>query len=254
MSALWEGISAMIVYLASFKTIEKHYKKNTRDIYLLSSFAEHLSGNFGGYVLQEKHIVDSGAFSAMTGTLKNISWEEYTLKYMNFLRKTKQELFFELDIDSIVGYEKVKKYREIIEQGTGKPCIPVWHRTRGKNEWLNLTEKYNYVAVGGFVTKEIKKTEYPIILPWLLATAKRNNCRVHGLGFTGFKDLPKYKFYSVDSTTWVNGCRFGEMVFFNKGRMKKYSRSGYRVKDNYKAHIHNFEEWVKYQKYALLNL
>ena len=52
----------MIIYLAGYKTIEKYYKETTNDIYLLSSFWEHKSGKYGDYVLQDKHILDSGAF------------------------------------------------------------------------------------------------------------------------------------------------------------------------------------------------
>ena len=55
----------MIVYLAGFKTIEKDWITPIKDIYLLSSFWEHKSGKFGDYVKQEKHILDSGAFSAI---------------------------------------------------------------------------------------------------------------------------------------------------------------------------------------------
>jgi hypothetical protein len=64
----------MIVYLAAFKSLEKHFNEPTKDIYLLSSFWEHKSGRFGDYVLQDRHILDSGAFSAIndkTGKYKN---------------------------------------------------------------------------------------------------------------------------------------------------------------------------------------
>ena len=64
----------MKIYLAGFKTIEKTYNKPTDDIYLLSSFWEHKNGRYGEYVTQEKHILDSGAFTAIndkTGKYKN---------------------------------------------------------------------------------------------------------------------------------------------------------------------------------------
>ena len=67
----------MIVYLAGFKTIEKIWNKPTDDIYLLSSFWEHKTGKFGKYVTQEKHILDSGAFSMLKGKT-NIDFNKYT--------------------------------------------------------------------------------------------------------------------------------------------------------------------------------
>lgn len=35
----------MKIYLAGYKTIEKHYNQSTKDIYLLSSFWEQRTGN-----------------------------------------------------------------------------------------------------------------------------------------------------------------------------------------------------------------
>ena len=52
----------MILYLAGYKPCAKRWNLDTKDIYLLSSFWEHKSGHYGGYVCQEKHILDSGAF------------------------------------------------------------------------------------------------------------------------------------------------------------------------------------------------
>lgn len=64
----------MKVYLAGFKTIEKHYPEPTKDIYLLSSFYEHRTGKHGDYVNQENHILDSGAFSFFGGVKKHDTW------------------------------------------------------------------------------------------------------------------------------------------------------------------------------------
>ena len=94
----------MIVYLAAYKSLEGHWNKPTKDIHLLSSFWEHKTGKFGEYVTQEKHILDSGAFSAIndkTGKYKNFDWDAYIKKYIAFIKHTNQKLFFELDIDCV---------------------------------------------------------------------------------------------------------------------------------------------------------
>ena len=36
----------------------------------------------------------------------------------------------------------------------------VWHKSRGKDYWLKMIKEYDYVAIGGIVTKEIKPSEY----------------------------------------------------------------------------------------------
>jgi hypothetical protein len=246
----------MIVYLAGFKTIEKTWNEPTNDIHLLSSFWEHKNGKYGEYVTQEKHILDSGAFSALNGSVsKSFNFDEYVKKYIAFIKYTNQKLFFELDIDPIVGYEKVKYYTKKIEDAIGIQPIPVWHKSRGKEEWFRLCEEYNYVAIGGIVTREIKQKEYDIFIP-LLKIAKERNTKVHGLGFTKSSLLHKYKFHSVDSTTWNVGGKFGNVVVFDKNNLptQRYKADKTKKAKTNELNLYNFQQWVKFQKYAENNL
>ena len=120
-------------------------------------------------------LLDSGAFTFMSNTKKGkINWKEYIDKYIEFINKNDIKHFFELDIDVIVGYENVKKITKYIEEKTNKKCIPVWHKSRGIGEWERLTKEYDYVAIGGIVTKEIKPSEQKYFIP-LLKIAKKNN-------------------------------------------------------------------------------
>ena len=242
----------MKVFLAGFKVIEKYWG-STEDIYLLSSFWEHRTGKCGKYVEQKKHILDSGAFTFMRDKSKNICWDKYVEDYANFINKHQIQYFFELDIDCIVGIKEVERLRFKLETLTNKKCIPVWHKSRGKEYWLELVKNYSYVAIGGIVTKEIKPAEYKYF-HWFLNEAKKNNCKVHGLGFTNLKGLEEYKFYSVDSTSWLSGNRFGAVYLFNgKTMIKQNKKEGQRVKTNEVA-LHNFKEWVKFSKYAEVKL
>ena len=66
--------------------------------------------------------------------------------------------------------------------------------------------------------------------------------------------LHKIPFYSVDSTSWLSGNRFGAVYRFNGNGFNKISKpAGMRVKTNLTAD-NNFYEWVKFQKYAEHNL
>lgn len=194
-------------------------------------------------------MLDSGAFTFMNKKQGDINWDDYIIEYAKFINKYDIKLFFELDIDSIVGIKEVERLRNKLEQLTNKKCIPVWHKSRGKDYWLKMVKEYDYVAIGGIVTKEIKQNEYPFF-NWLLQEAKKENCKVHGLGFTNMVGLTKYPFYSVDSTAWVSGNRFGLVYIFNgKTMIKQLKKTGQRIKNNETA-LHNFSEWVKFQKYA----
>lgn len=197
----------------------------------------------------ELFLLDSGAFTFMNSYKGKVNWQEYIDKYANFIIENDIKYFFELDIDSIVGYDKVKELTRYLEQKVGRKCIPVWHKSRGLDEWKRLTKEYDYVAIGGIVTREIKSNEYKFFKP-LLKIAKENNCKVHGLGFTNLKSLPKYHFYSVDSTSWLSGGRFGQLYVFSNGTLRQISYKDKRIKNYMESHHFNIEQWIKFQEYA----
>ena len=197
----------------------------------------------------DNFLLDSGAFTFMNNAKGNINWDEYIEKYANFISQYNVKYFFELDIDSIVGINEVERLRHKLEKQTNKQCIPVWHKSRGKDYWLRIVKEYSYVAIGGLVTKEITRSEYKYF-PWFLNEAKKQDCKVHALGFTNLEGLKKYPFYSVDSTSWLSGNRFGATYTFDGKTLKKQDKKqGQRVKTHETAR-HNFYEWIKFSKYA----
>ena len=107
-----------------------------------------------------------------------------------------------------------------------------------------------YVSLGGIVTREFKASEYKYF-PWFINTAHSKGAKIHGLGFTNLKGLKKYHFDSVDSTSWTSGNRFGSVYHFNGRTMIKTDRKpNERMANPRELAIHNFNEWVKFQKYA----
>jgi hypothetical protein len=199
-------------------------------------------------------MLDSGAFTFMTSHTGNIDWNDYLEKYAAFVKKNDVKLFCELDIDSVVGYETVLKMRRFLERETGKQPIPVWHKSRGKEEFLRMCDEYKYVAIGGIVSKEIARQEYKYF-PWFIDEAHKRGAKIHGLGFTSLEGVQKYRFDSVDSTSWTTGNRFGIVYRFNGKTMEKFAKQeGQRLADSRAVAIHNFNEWAKFQRYAETNL
>lgn len=249
----------MKVYLAGFKTIAKHYKKDTSKINILSSFFEHKTGNFGDYVYNDNHILDSGAFSFFGG--KKVDWKDYTKKYCEFIKKTNQSLFFELDIDSLTSLEYAENIRTEIEQKTGKQPIVVWHPSRGIDYWHKMCENYNYVAIsasGAYQSRWTRTEKGVLVMKKMITIAKKNKTKVHGLGYTNIEKLKELKFDSVDSTSWLMASRFGEFHWFEKGVIKKTTprelkRETIKSKQT-EMLINNLNQWVKFQKYADKNL
>jgi hypothetical protein len=225
---------------------------NFYDFYRLESFV-YIKGEEKSISKYKSFLLDSGAFTFMNKNNGVVDWDDYIVKYANFINTYSVDNFFELDIDSIVGIKEVERLRYKLESLTNKQSIPVWHKSRGLDYWKDMIKKYKYVAIGGIVTKEIKASQHNIFIT-LLDLAKKQGCKVHGLGFTNLEGLKKYKFYSVDSTSWLSGNRFGSVYWFNGQTMKKQNKkTGQRVITK-KTAINNFNEWVKYSKYAEHNL
>lgn len=222
--------------------------------YILESFyyadddTERLLPLFGDFLL------DSGAFTFMQNAKSHVDWNEYIERYAEFINRNDIKKFFELDIDSVVGYKEVLNLRKKLEKLTNKEVIPVWHKTRGIEEFKKMCDQYGYAAIGGIVSKEIKPEQYAAF-PAMISEAHKRKCKLHGLGFTNLSLLPKIHFDSVDSTAWTTGNRFGFVYQFNGKTMVKHDApKGKRLADSRKVALINYTEWIRFQKYAEQNL
>ena len=223
--------------------------------YILESFyytdedTERLIPYFGDFLL------DSGAFTFMQGSHnKTINWDEYIETYADFIVRNNVQKYFELDIDVVVGYEMVLQFRKKLERLTNRPCIPVWHKSRGMQDFKKTCDEYGYIAVGGIVSGEIKSDEYGKF-PALIKEAHKRGAKIHGLGFTALNWLKVCHFDSVDSTAWTTGNRFGFVYKFTGKTMTKIDApKGKRLGDSRKVALINYTEWIKFQKYAETHL
>lgn len=193
-------------------------------------------------------LLDSGAFTFMQQGGK-IDWEKYIDEYAAFINKYKVEKFFELDIDSIVGLRETERLRERLEFLTQRKCIPVWHKSRGIDYFKQMCREYPYVAVGGYVSREMSVSAYEKSFPWFINTAHNAGAKIHGLGYTNMEGLKRFHFDSVDSTAWIAGNRFGAVYWFDGTQMRKIDKKeGQRVR-NMETAYNNLCEWIKFQKY-----
>lgn len=246
----------MKLYLA-----DNHQKKymdfdwKNSSVYILESFYYADEWVERHIPLFKDFLLDSGAFTLFSSKpSSNIKWEEYIDRYADFINRNKVSKFFELDIDKIIGYENVIKLRRRLEEKTNTQCIPVWHKFRGKENFFRMCDEYKYVAVGGIVSKEIDKKEYPIFT-YLINEAHKRGAKIHGLGFTSLDGITRYPFDSVDSTAWTTGNRFGAIYKFNGKTMVKFQKkSGQRLANSRDVALNNFVEWIKFSKYAEMML
>lgn len=198
-------------------------------------------------------LLDSGAYTFMQNSKNHVDWDEYIEKYADFIVRNKVKKYFELDIDSVVGYEKVIEFRKRLERLTGVQPIPVWHTGRGTKEFAKHSKEYPYVAIGGLVGtgKSEYARKYWKFFPWFIKTAHENNAKIHALGFTSLDGIRQFHFDSVDSTAWTCGNRYGYVYRFTGNDMSKIDApKNHRLIDTRRAAQHNFDEWVKFQKWA----
>lgn len=154
-------------------------------------------------------LVDSGAHSFQKG--KKVDWVDYTKRYAEWIQKNDSEKilgYFEMDVDNIIGYEKVLELRKILESVSDK-IIPVWHKNRGIEDFKKMCKNYEgkIIAITGFKNEDIKDEQYLMFLKY----AKRYNCKVHCLGMTRKKILNTVPFDYCDSSSWKQQAIYGRV-------------------------------------------
>lgn len=244
----------MKVFLAGTGLLRDYPDELSKSKYILESFYSIKDWQIPYIKKCDMFLLDSGAFTFMKGKT-NVNFDAYLDKYIEFINKYDVKYFFELDIDKIVGYKKVLEYRKRLEQETGKQCIPVWHKSRGLNEFVKMCSEYDYAAIGGLATKDINKNQYKY-LPMLIKKAHELGCKLHGLGFTSTSYYKNIRFDTVDSTTWNVGGKFGNVCIFSpKNLMKqRIQKKSMRCTKQKELMLINWNEWIKFQKYAENNL
>lgn len=240
----------MKVCLAAPSSRKREVERNHECKYWLESFFSMEKWLVPILVQSELFMLDSGAYSFMTGSHPKTTFDDYVKEYIKFINEYDVKHYFELDIDSRIGLEGVETIRSKIEKQTHKPCIPVWHKSRGKDYFIQMCKEYEYVAIGGIVAREILPSEYKYF-HWFINTAHSYGCKIHGLGFTNTILLHEYNFDSVDSTAWTIGSRFSTIPIFDGNKMVTIS-SDMRRKPHTANKVNQIglEEWIKFQKYA----
>jgi hypothetical protein len=238
----------MIIYLAgevygkeTFKSVD--YKFNRLDsFYYIKNNKDFIS-----YIPYYKnYLLDSGAFTFIMGKKVSIDIDSYTDQYIEFINQHKVDKYFEMDVDKIYGYDKVKRLRNKIESRTGVQSIPVFHMNRGLDDWKAMTKDYKYVSIG-IAGKDVGWGDYNAFYSFVMS-AKENGCKVHGLGITGMKSLERVPFYSVDSSGWTTGNRYKSIFKFDGTRVKnlQVNLNGKKIHNHLALAKHNLREWIMF--------
>lgn len=249
----------MEIYLSATNGMRQIFENeiNLSDVNILESFVSIKTWQIKFIHQFKNFMLDSGAFTLRKKP--NVNLNDFVQSYIKFINENDVKLFFELDIDNIIGLQQVEEIRKHIETQTKKQTIPVWHPNRGKKYFEMMCDQYEYVSLGGVVNCDVKRSDYMKTFPWFIDYAHKTNTKIHGLGVTQFSVLKKCHFDSVDSSTWINGGRFGELHLFKQGQIQRFTSvtndtKTRRLKNTKTTDAHNLNEWIKASKWASLYL
>lgn len=152
---------------------------------------------------------DSGAFSAATlgATIK-------LADYAAWLKEWDHLLTVRATLDVIGDPQATAKNTATLE-GMGLPVLPVFHTGTPFSELESLVKRYDYMALGGMVPHA---KDADAVLRWLIQCfkiAKETGTVFHGFGQTRLQTLRKLPFYSVDSSAWASGMRYGTITLWD---------------------------------------
>ena len=170
---------------------------------------------------------------------KQTDFSVYAQNYCDWLKKFGKyiDIAVELDIDVLIGYKKVKEIRAILES-SGTPIMPVWHTSLGEAEWDNMIANYPYVGIGLGDAKSTKSILNVDFFVNKLVKAIKNKTKVHAFGMVRPNYMLKLPFYSVDSSSWNAGSRYGQLVGYDEKNIKIVQKRVQNQKDFLKVVNH----------------
>lgn len=144
-------------------------------------------------------------------------WEE---QYLAMLRSDERFMnrdvvhCVELDVGSI---DKRTARRKRFES-EGFSVVPVLKPDDSDDYVEQIIKEYDYIGFGGIATQAGKMQAKDF--QKRMALCRKYMTRVHGFGMTRQEPMRRQPFYSVDSTSWLSGARYGTTYEFRSGKLK----------------------------------
>lgn len=188
-----------------------------KDTDLDAIFAKFFGGNYPDV------FADSGAFSAMTqGGKVDLN------AYAAWLKRYKHLFSTYANLD-VIGDPVKTLENQIKLENLGLNPIPVFHASSDYQPLLHYLEMgYKYIALGGLV-QYCNQTK--IRMRFLIKAFQlvKNKAVFHGFGLTTWEIIASFPWYSVDSSSWGAGFRYGIVPIFDprNGGFKKAKLGDY---------------------------
>lgn len=158
---------------------------------------------------------DSGGFSAMSQKAE-INIDEYAA----WVKRYKHLFTTYANLDIIGNPFATLANQTILEDKHDLHPVPVVHASSDYAPLEHyLRNKYSYIALGGLVpyASQPKVRMRYLIGAYKIAGA---DAVFHGFGITSWEVMSQLRWYSVDSSSWGSGFRFGTVPLFDSTRGK----------------------------------
>lgn len=154
--------------------------------------------------------LDSGGFSAFTQgeTIDLAAYCTYIKRYGSLLTT-----YANLDV---IGSAKGTFANQQRMEAEGLSPLPVFHTGE---DWTYLEQylaHYTHIALGGMVPY-LAPYKRKVLMTWLLRCFKMAHGKAvyHGFGCTAWEVIKAFPWYSVDSSAWGAGFRYGKILLFD---------------------------------------
>jgi hypothetical protein len=136
-------------------------------------------------------------------------------KYKKFIERNLHRFtaFVELDLQPIVGVEKVLEWRRQLTEIVGNERLVVVYHGAADEDFEQICRDYRYIGFGGGVAARTEQ------FTRLFQIAEKHKTKVHGFALTQGELMRRYPFYSVDSTSWMSGSRYGITYYFKGAKL-----------------------------------
>lgn len=157
---------------------------------------------------------DSGAFSAATlgATIKLADYAAW-LKDWQGLITTAATL-------DVIGDPDATHRNTLALEDMGLRVLPVFHTGSPWGRLEALCKQYSYVALGGMVPYTRMQDE---VMRWLIRCFRigaEHGAVFHGFGQTNVRAMASLPFYSVDSSSWSAGARYGKLKLWDERSLR----------------------------------
>lgn len=153
---------------------------------------------------------DSGAFSAF-----NMNQVIDVSEYADWLIENKAYIKSYANLDVICNVDQGLKNLHALESRGLKP-IPVFHTGEPWSVLKDMTQSYPYVGLGGLTDALRMRGGLTPFLDKCFSIAGSQSV-FHGFGITTLDMMKRFPWYSVDSSSWTAGVRFGTAALFDRG-------------------------------------